>query len=164
MGSLICRIELDKKKGILLTVENNDDGITQTCIMDGTAITTKVKGPSETSTITQNQDSIAIKCKDFSVDADTITCNSKQDSSHKSGDDFQIKGRNLKVTAESKAQYKAMNAEIKALDIKIDSDAKTQISSTIIKLASKGLLKMDASGAVTLNGSVVKVGSAVKLG
>ncbi|MCP3940796.1 MAG: hypothetical protein GY710_04850 [Desulfobacteraceae bacterium] len=83
MGSLICRVELHKEKGVIITVENDDDNIIQTMVMDGTLITTTCKGE-ETSVITQASDSITIKCKDFLLDADTITCQSKNETIHKS--------------------------------------------------------------------------------
>lgn len=59
-GKLVCRIELDKEKGIILTVENDDQKITQTIVMDGTNITTTVKGSDHTSAITQKKDGIQI--------------------------------------------------------------------------------------------------------
>ena len=45
MGTLVCTVELDKAKGVTVKVENADDQITQTVVMDGTSITITVKGP-----------------------------------------------------------------------------------------------------------------------
>src|SRR5581483_6512448 len=90
MGKLICTVELDKTAGVTVTVENKDDGITQTFHCDGTQIQTIVKGNDATSTITQKQDSIKIECKAFEVDAETITCKSTKATSHHSDDTFDI--------------------------------------------------------------------------
>jgi hypothetical protein len=113
MEKLVCRIELDKQKGIVLTVENGEGKITQTVVMDGTKITTTVKGSSQTSTITQKEDGIQIDCKEFKVNAETIKCVSKKETVHESGQDFTIKSsNNLNASATSNATYKAMNSSI----------------------------------------------------
>jgi phage baseplate assembly protein gpV len=91
MGTLVCKVELDKTSGITVTVENADGKITQTVTMDGTTLTIKVQGESDTSTITQKADSIAIKCKTFTLDAETITCTSEKATKHESKDTFDIK-------------------------------------------------------------------------
>lgn len=151
MGTLVCRIELDKKKGVLLTVENGDDQITQTIVMDGTNITTTVNGSDETSTITQKQDSIALKCKTFTLDAETITCKSTKDTLHDSDQNFDIKsGKNIGVSATSKAEYKAMNTTV-------ESTVKTEVKGASIKLDATGLMDLIAKGIATLEGSVVNI-------
>ena len=79
MGTLVCTVELDKEKGVTVKVENADDQITQTVVMDGTSITITVKGSEETSTYVQKQDSVIITCKDFTVDATgTLTLKSRR--------------------------------------------------------------------------------------
>jgi hypothetical protein len=91
MGSLDCKIELDKQKGITVTVVNSDGKITQTVTMDGTTLTIQVQGQNDTSSWTQKQDSIAIKCKTFTLDAETITCKSTKATDHESQDAFTVK-------------------------------------------------------------------------
>ncbi len=151
MGKLVCRIELNKEEGVVLTVENDDDQITQTIVMDGTTITTTVNGPDETSTITQKQDSIALKCKTFTLDAETITCKSTKDTLHESGQNFDIKsGKNIGVAADSAAEYKAMNTTI-------ESTSKTEVKGASIKLDATGLMDLIAKGIATLEGSVVNI-------
>ena len=59
MGTLVCRIELDKMTGAKVTIENADGKITQTIHMDGTKITTKIQGEKDTSTIEQIADTIS---------------------------------------------------------------------------------------------------------
>ena len=166
MGSLVCRIELDKEKGVLLTVENGDDQITQTIVMDGTSITTTVKGSKEPSTITQKQDSIAMVCKTFTLDADTITCRSKEKTLHESGQDFDItSGKNLNVSAKSSAEYKAKDTtiestsktEIKGGTLVLSGTASAELKGASIKLDAQGLLDLVAGGAATLKGAVVNI-------
>jgi len=173
MGTLVCRIELDKKKGVLLTVENGDDQITQTIVMDGTSITTTVKGSEETSTITQKQDSIAMNCKTFTLDAETITCKSTKDTLHESGQNFDItSGKNLIATAKSSAEYKAMDTtiestsktEIKGGTLVLSGSASAELKGASIKLDAKGLLDLVASGAATLQGSIVNIKGILKMG
>ncbi len=67
MGTLVCRVELDKEKGLVFTVENKDGSITQTAVLDGESITLTNKGKDDVSSITQKPDSIAIKCKSFTL-------------------------------------------------------------------------------------------------
>ena len=129
MGKLVCRVELDKQKGIVLTVENADGKITQTVVMDGTKITTTVKGSSQTSTITQKEDGIQIDCKEFTVNAETIKCVSTKETVHESGQDFTIKSsNNLNASATSNATYKAMNSSL-------ESTSETKASGMTLKLS-----------------------------
>lgn len=100
MGSLVCRIELNKADGITITVDNASEKITQTVVMNGTSIVTKCKGSSNTSTITQDQKTISIECTEFKLKADTISCESTKNTTHKSG-------KNFDVTASSKATLKS---------------------------------------------------------
>lgn len=173
MGTLVCRAELNKKEGLILTVENGDDGITQTIVMDGTSITTTVAGSSQTSTITQHQDSIAIACKTFTLDAETITCNSTQATSHESGMDFKIKsGKDLNVSATAKGAYSATNStmestaktEIKGNMLNMDGTVSAELKGGSIKLSATGIMDLIASGIATLKGSVVNISSIIKLG
>lgn len=176
MGSLVCRIELDKKDGVILTVENGDAGITQTFVMDGTSITTTVEGREETSTITQDQGSIAINCKTFTLDAETITCRSTQGTKHESGRNFSIKsGENIDVSAAVDAIYNAVNTSVQSsaqTDVKAGtgnsltlSAAGAELKGAMITLDAKGLMDLIAKGIVTVDGNVVNIaGKAIKVG
>jgi hypothetical protein len=79
MPKLVCTVEMSKKRGISLTVEDIAAGITQTITMDGTTlvlkVARKVAGKETASTFTQKADSIAIKCKDFSIEAEKTLIN-----------------------------------------------------------------------------------------
>lgn len=172
MGTLVCRLELSKEKGILLTVENPDDQITQTIILDGTSITTTVAGASETSTITQEKQSIKMVCKEFTLDAETITCTSSQKTLLKSDDEFQIKSGTVGVTADTDATYNALNTTIESgvetaatgKTLSLEGTASAALSGGTIKLDSKGLLDLLSKGIATLEGSVSNVKGVVKLG
>jgi len=172
MGTLVCRLELSKEKGILLTVENPADQITQTIILDGTSITTTVAGSRETSTITQDQDSIKMVCKEFTLDAETITCTSSQKTLLKSDDDFQVKSGQVGVTADNDATHKALNTTIESnvgttvsgKTLALEGTGSADLKGGTIKLDSKGLLDLVSKGIATLEGSVSNVKGVVKLG
>ncbi len=144
---LICRVELDKKKGIVLTVENEDGKITQTVEMDGTSIITKNKGDKETSTITQKEDSITIKCKTFKIEAETITCESEKASLHKSKDTFDIQSaKDMMLKTDAKLAAKATkNAEMSGKNIKLSGQTNAEMSGTNAKV--KGSSKAEIDGA-----------------
>jgi hypothetical protein len=162
MGTLVCRVELDKEKGLILTVENKDGKITQTAVLDGDTITITCKGNGEdkTSTITQKPESIEIKCKEFTLDATKITCTSKEDSTYESTGKMDIKstkdmtldssakltgkatsnaelsGANVTVSADSKAELKGMNTTI-------DGTTKTEVKGLELKLSGTTKAEMD---------------------
>ncbi len=163
MGNLVCRIELHKKNGIIVTVENDTDQITQTMVFDGKKITTECKGQ-ETSTITQKPESITIKCKDFLVDAETITCNSskdtKLDSKAKtdilSSQNFTINsGAKLTATsssdmsmAGSKVDIKGEKGDVSASGINVNLKAKADAKLDGLNASVKGKLKTDVDGSI----------------
>ena len=75
MANLICTLKLSKThgEGLTLTIFNKDDEVTQTVTMDGTTLTlTVAKGDDLKSTFTQTADTIAIKCKTFTVEAGKV--------------------------------------------------------------------------------------------
>ncbi|MCK6593520.1 MAG: hypothetical protein HUU21_04035 [Polyangiaceae bacterium] len=193
MGTLVCTIELDKQAGVTVKVENADGKITQTIVMDGTAITITVKGESDTSTITQKADSVVIKCKKFEVDAtETITMKSTKASTYQSDDTMTLKStKDMSLTSD---------ADIKASAMNIKGDAKTEVALTgantqklslasagatlsstsqlslegkaqasmkggMVEVKATGMLNAEASGVATLKGSLTNVqGSLVNLG
>ncbi len=167
MGSLVCRVELHKKNGIIITVENNDDNITQTMVLDGTTITTTNAGADETSVITQATDSITIKCKDFLLDADTITCKSTGAAVHESKDTFKIKsskdmsfnsGADLKAdaTSDMKLSAKEIDASTTSGDVKISG---TNVNVTAKMKAGIDSKNLDLKGSISakVDGGIVDV-------
>jgi hypothetical protein len=126
MGTLVCTVEMDKQKGVTVKVENADDSITQTVVMDGTSITITVKGSEETSTIVQKQDSVTITCKDFTVDATgTLTLKSAKESSWASQDILKVEStKDMTFTSSAKLTQSATQ------DAKLSSNAKIAIEAT----------------------------------
>ncbi len=101
--ALSCKIELNKTSGITVTVTDADKKITQTITMDGNKLTIKVKGDKATSTIIQDQESIAISCDKFTLDAKTITCTSEEATKHVSKDVFGVEStKDLTLKSEAK--------------------------------------------------------------
>lgn len=126
MGTLVCTVEMDKQKGVTVKVENADDSITQTVVMDGTSITITVKGSEETSTIVQKQDSVTITCKDFTVDATgTLTLKSAKESQWTSQDIVKVEStKDMTFTSSAKLTQSASQ------DAKLSSNAKIAIEAT----------------------------------
>jgi len=113
MTTLLCRIELNKEKGVLVTVDNEADSITHTIVINDQSITTTSKGSSDTSTIVQGPESISLTCKTFSLEADTISCHAKETTSHTSGGDITISSdANLDASAVSDLSLSANNVNV----------------------------------------------------
>ncbi len=173
METLVCRIELDKEKGIILTVENDDDSIVQTIVMDGTSIKSKVEGSKDSSSITQTQEGVFMQCSTFVLDAETITCKSKKATQLQSGLNFDIKSKaDISVEASKKAVLKAMdvsingtvNTEVKAVKLSMEGSASAELKAASIKLESKGMLDLISNGLATLKGSLVNIKGILNLG
>lgn len=144
MGTLVCKIELDKTKGITVTVENADGQITQTLTMDGTSITTKVQGQSdaETSTIVQKADSIVVTVKDFTVNASgEITLTSSKASQWTSQDILKLTStKDMTFTSSAKLTQSATQ------DAKLSSSANVTLEATSAFKASGMTAAMSATG------------------
>lgn len=192
MGTLVCRVELNKTNGSGITIKvlNEEGKITQTIVMDGTSIITTCKGEQETSTITQKSESIAIKCKTFTLDAETITCTSTSDTKHESKAKFDILSTgdmkldskanitqsatsNVKVTATQNFEAAAtMDAKVSGLNLTLESKLKTAISGTQAEMAGKAqakvaapMIQIAADGILTAEGQLASFkGSITKIG
>jgi len=173
---LSCRIELNKEKGILLTVENAEGKITQTAVMDGTSMIFTCKGEEETSTITQTEDKIEIKCKDFAVEATTVTVKSVEDSLYQSDKKLDIKSAedmtqssDAKVTASAGGDFDISGAkligsasgdvELSGMNVKIDATQKLAMSGMPVEVDSTTKVKLSglqveaaATGTLDLKG------------
>ncbi|MFY2561599.1 hypothetical protein ACN469_28625 [Corallococcus terminator] len=141
MGTLVCTIELDKQKGITVTVDNAEGQIVQTVTMDGTSITLKVAGQTDTSTVVQKADSIVVTVKDFKVDAETITLLSSKTSDWKSQDTLTVEStKDMTFTSQAKLTQSATQ------DASLSSSAKINVEATAA-LAMKGMTaSMSATG------------------
>lgn len=172
MGNLVCRVELDKSKGIILTVENSADNIIQTITLDGKQIETVVKGGS-TSKITQTEDSVDIDCKSFTLNAETIKCVSSQATEQESGQDFTVTSRgNLNLSAQSDARLKGTNvttdavsaAKVNGMTLELSGTTGAEMKSVSVKVDAQGMLDLKAGGIVKIEGATVNVKNMVMLG
>ena len=135
MGALLCRVELNKIGGITITVDNKDGKITHTIVLSGDSVTTTSKGESETSSITQTPEKIAMKCKTFELSAETISCSSSDSTSLTSGSDFSIKSdSSFNAEAATTANVKAKEISIEGTSIKLSGSAEISATGGIIKL------------------------------
>jgi hypothetical protein len=152
--ALVCKIELSQTAGITLTVVNSDGNITQTATFDGTTITHTCKGQDATSTITQTSDSITVDCKNFTVNAENITCKSTKDTLHQAEGTFTVNSTgkaafnssaDLEVSATSKLSISAADfavaaknsAKVTALTTTINGDQKTSITGMDLALSAQ---------------------------
>jgi hypothetical protein len=176
MGKLVCTVELDKEKGVTVKVENADDQITQTVVMDGTSITITVKGSEETSTYVQKQDSVVITCKDFTVDATgTLTLKSAKASSWTSQDVLKVEStKDMSLTSKAKfTQESTQDTSLKssakmALEATQNLDMKGMQTSLVASAGEtkiEGLtLKMSGKTQAEMASAMIKVAAQGKLG
>jgi len=181
MTTLACSIELNKQNGITITVTNTDASITQTVVMNGTSIETTCQGQENTSKITQLQDSITITCKDFSLQAETITCKSTKDTLHQSDQkvdiqstqdmtlnssanftaqatsDAAVKGQNLTASATSEAKVSGMTLSLSATQKAEMSGAQLSLSGSANAEMSGAMTKVSASGTMDVEGQLTTV-------
>jgi hypothetical protein len=176
MGKLVCTVELDKEKGVTVKVENADDQITQTVVMDGTSITITVKGSEETSTYVQKQDSVVITCKDFTVDATgTLTLKSAKASSWNSQDVLTVEStKDMSLTSQAKLTQKATQDATLKSDAKVGIEAATNLDlkgmqTTLVASGGENkiegvTLKMEGKSQAELSSAMTKVSGQGKLG
>jgi hypothetical protein len=167
MGTLVCKIELNKTTGIKITVENADGKITSTIHMDGSKILTTVKGEQETSTIEQKPESITIKCKDYTLEATgTITCKSQKATKFESQDTFDIKStKDCTIKTDAKLVEEAtQDASLKGMNVKIEAKTNFEAKGTNTKVegTAKGdykaaQIKIEGSAQTDMKGAIVKV-------
>lgn len=136
--ALVCKIELSQTDGITLTVINSDGNITQTATFDGTTITHTCKGQDATSTITQTSDSITVKCTNFTVDAETITCKSSKNTLHEATGTFGI-------NSTDKASFNS------SADLAVSATTKLSISAADFSAAAENTTMVTAP-TITING------------
>jgi hypothetical protein len=165
MGTLICRVELNKTKGLILTVDDKDGKITQTATLNGESITLESKGQDDTSsTIVQKPDSITINCKTFILESETITCKSTKDTLLESESKFDIKSSkdmtldcgaklagsatgDMEMSGQKVAVSAKGDAELTGLNIKVEGKVKTDINAKQLALA--GTIKVEMEGGMT---------------
>ena len=150
--ALVCKIELSQTDGITLTVINKDGKITQTAVFNGTSIVHTCKGESDTSTITQTSDSITVKCKNYTVEAETIVCKSTKNTTHKAEGTFTIDSTDkatfksaaatdisaatdLKMSSADFSSTATNSAKLSALTTTVNGDTKATVKGLELELA-----------------------------
>lgn len=179
--ALLCKIELSQTDGITVTVINKDGKITQTAVFNGTSIVQTCKGETDTSTITQTCDSVTVKCKNFTVDAETILCKSSKNTDHKAQGTFTVdstgkatfkSAADMAVSAATDLKMDSLNftstatssAKLTSLTTTINGDTKTSVTGLALELAAqttadlKGLsVKVAADTAMNVEGLATTV-------
>ncbi|WP_226647866.1 hypothetical protein [Microbulbifer variabilis] len=124
MSALFCRIELNKKDGVVITVDNKASRTKQQILIQSDSIKTTSESASGTSTITQDPNEISFNCKRFIVNADTIECKANKSAKLKSG----------------------LNCDLEAgANLSFSSKGKVDIKSGIINATGKGLVKIEGA-------------------
>lgn len=164
--SLVCKIELSQTDGITVTVINKDGKTKQQAIFNGTSIIHTCIGENDTSTITQTCDTITVQCKNFNVNAETITCKSTKNTLHHADGTFDIdstkkttftSAADTEVTVTSKLNMSAADfsctatntAKVTAATSTINGSTKASVTGTQVELA--------ATATANLKGATVKV-------
>lgn len=166
MGTLVCRIELDKMTGAKVTIENADAKITQTIHMDGTQILTKVQGEKDVSTIVQVADAITITVKNFTLDAEKITVKSSKSSTWTSQDTLDIKSSKAMtiksdatqaLEAAQDATFKGLNIGIKAQSGLTGEGVNTALKGTASLKGESAQIELKATASAKMEGAMVEI-------
>ena len=118
--TLLCRVELNKTGGVIITVDNKSGGIIHTVVLNDNSITTTSKGAAATSTIKQTPEKITMDCKAFELTAENITCKSTAATNFNSGTHFSIKSD--------------ADTSVDGTNIKLSGSAQISATASLIKL------------------------------
>lgn len=179
--ALTCRIELNKQHGITLTVEDAQQQRTQTVVLDGASIVLTCKDQEGTSTITQKSDAVTVKCKSFTVDAETITLTSQKDSTIDCGQKLSVKtksdlaldsqagidakaAKDVTLSGENVSGKGKIKASLAAATVACTGDQKVELAAPTVsagadlKLDLKGtIVKVAADGTLEVGGQMSKL-------
>jgi hypothetical protein len=178
----VCRIVLDKKEGITISLEDQKAQVTQTVVMDGTQIKLTCKKAADTSTIVQTPTDVTITCKAFKVDADTVTVTSKEDTVHtskkkldlkstgamtlssddaltaKAAKDWKASGNSLTASATGTAKLSGQDAVVSGTSSAKLSGAQTEVSgSAKVEVKGAPMIKVSSSGTLDLEGQLTNI-------
>jgi hypothetical protein len=172
VGKLACKIEMKKEGGITISIESADGKNKHNIVISEESIVTTVKGTKE-STITQKNDgSITIKCVDFTLDAETITCKSSKATKHTSSDTTTIEStKDMTISTSAALTAKATgDAKLSGKGVTIEALQDAKMSGLNVKHEAKvgaemkGVtVKVDGTGQVEVGGTLVKVASKTQL-
>ncbi|MEY2699887.1 MAG: hypothetical protein RIQ52_642 [Pseudomonadota bacterium] len=163
--ALECRIELNKTGGVTIHVEDAEAKKSQEIRLDGNSMTSTVKDGSNTSTIIQKPDSIAIACSKFSVVADEVTVTSKQKTTLESDGTTSLTSKgSLSAKTDDTASIEAVsNLNLKAMAISSTADTSAKVkASTITEQADSISIEgqsttVSGSASTTVSGMSVSV-------
>lgn len=147
MGKLACRIELDKQNGVTITVENEEGKINQTFGMNGETITIICAGNENSSTITQKADSIAIACKSFTLEAETIDCRSSGKTTHRSDKEFTASSGNKMSLSSGSDLVAESDATVTITGLEVKETARQGLSFSGLTTSISGKQEAKMSGA-----------------
>lgn len=143
--TLVCRIDLSKEEGLVVSVESQDGSNRQSVALDGESITMVVSGSAGETRIFQDATDVKITCKAFTLAADSIDCKSEQSSNFESG-------QSLKLVSQG------------PLDLETQANL-TQKANGNVKLSTPaGQLDFSTGGVATLKGAMTNVKGMVSLG
>lgn len=184
--TLTCSIELSKSAGVTLTVTDEGGGITQTLVMNGTAICATVKGaegsttitlgegdiqlevagPQARSTVRQIQDRVVIRCRSLEVEADEIQMKSSGDTRHQVGGALTVKSEgDMALTTSGRCSVSStgdMNLDTQAaLTATAARDAKLSASNAAIEAATR--LSAGGGSSVAISAPTIDVSATMAL-
>lgn len=94
-------IQLNGNQGLVLTLEDKAEQMTQQIAFDGQQIITTCKNSGDTSTCTQTPTSVTIACKEFNVQSEKITLNAKDTIVQASGTEIDLQTPIANIKAKS---------------------------------------------------------------
>lgn len=189
----VCFIEIDKERGVVVSLLDEAGKLTQSIEMDGGRITIRMESPDATSQVSQTDasivstvekgaqkstmrqaaDSIALECKSFTLDAETVQVRSEKDTAVEAGGGISVRAkgdldlstqsaarcqasRSVEIAAEEKLDLKGgAKATLAAQTTEITGSAKSVVQSQALlqmkaaKVDLKGDAQLDASAPVT---------------
>jgi hypothetical protein len=173
-----CRIELSKPDGITIVITDKQKTKLRRIVLGPTSITLTCKDGAVTSVVTQNDGSIktsvttdkgtttidqdgetiAFKCKTFQVDAETVTVKATQNGSITTDGTCTIKSTG-DALVDSAAKLTLKSVQTLAITgqetVAIDATAKLAMSGAQAELAGKTTLALKSDGTAELTGMTV---------
>ena len=136
MATLACRIELNKKGGVTITVRDAAGSVVQTARLDGESITFRCEDGADASTIVQKPDGVTVKCRRFEVDAETLKLASSKDAVVECGGKLAATSTG-DLALESRAALAAKAASdltLSATDVKSEATKQATFAGAVTKL------------------------------
>jgi hypothetical protein len=144
-NTLICRIDLSKEEGLVVLVESEDGANRQSVTLDGESIAMVVSGAAGETRIFQDASDVQIKCKTFTLEAESIDCVSQQTSKFESGSELQLVSRG-------------------SLDLETNANLALRALGNVKVTTPAGQLDFETGGIATLKGAMTNVKGLVSLG